>query len=255
MRNLSRRDLLKSLAKLPGWALLLNILSHSTSLFARYAHFSWVFLKLKGLNYSEDLKRTVKNLLWEIEKRTSIVTEENIKELSPDSDAIFLYPFLSIIGSTGFEPPERAEILRLRSFLYSGGFLFIEDTSGNPEGDFLKSVKRLLKIVYPGKKLESLNPDKHVIYRTFFLLDRAYGKFDVEKTLLGIEYNERCPVIVSLNNSTGAIKENGSIRGRGRIYEMSLRTLINIVMYSLTVNYKLDQVHQPFIIKRLKEIK
>jgi hypothetical protein len=59
----------------------------------------------------------------------------------------------------------------------------------------------------------------------------------------------RAAVIISPNNLSEALaRQNGTWRypitsARSDEREMSIRLAINLVIYALTVNYKLDQVH------------
>jgi len=61
-------------------------------------------------------------------------------------------------------------------------------------------------------------------------------------------------VVVNSNDLLGALMRDAfgnpiySVSDRNR--EMAARQGVNIVLYALTLNYKKDQIHIPFILKR-----
>ncbi|MBW7941891.1 MAG: DUF4159 domain-containing protein, partial [Candidatus Kuenenia stuttgartiensis] len=80
----------------------------------------------------------------------------------------------------------------------------------------------------------------------------------MEKTFLeGITLGNRTVIIYSHNDLGGAWAkdplgtwEYEVIPGGERQREMAFRLGINIIIYALTGDYKQDQVHLPFIMKR-----
>ena len=99
-------------------------------------------------------------------------------------------------------------------------------------------------------------PAKHTLFQSFYLHNRVPGRFQVSSHLLHLERNDRSLIVYCDNDLSGAFARDGYGRylhpvARGeREREMSLRMLINVVFYGLCVNYKRDQVHVPFILKR-----
>lgn len=215
---------------------------------SRYAYFTWVFLKWGNLSTGEKLKNSVLQLLKELEKRTSVVPNREVLFLSPDSPYLLYYPFTCIAGSDPFSLPPSDSIKNLRSYLNAGGFIYIEDTSGNSYSPFYTSVLNLISAIYPQKEPVPINVDEHPVYRSFYLLDRVRGRFNVNNLFLGVWEEDRTPILISQNDVIGAVLESP-------VSESALRVLINVVMYSITINYKFDQVHQPFLIERLKRMR
>jgi hypothetical protein len=102
----------------------------------------------------------------------------------------------------------------------------------------------------------------HILTRSFYLLDAfpglyAGGKLWVEKDP-NPNYDSITSVIIGGNDWAAAWSDNAADRARftvtpggDRQREMALRFGVNLVMVTLTGNYKADQVHVPFILQRL----
>ncbi len=198
----------------------------------------------------------LRRLLQEVDKRTSIEVNTNIATVSGRRDEIFEYPFLFMAGDGRFEPFDDDVIRDLRTYLLAGGFLFIDSADGVREGPFLESAERELARIFPDRDLVTL-PRDHTVHETFYLIDRPLGRVDVAGNLRGIAEDDRMAVLVNSNDLLGALArdtfgnwEYDVIPGGDRQREMAFRLAINVVMYALTVNYKADQVHIPFILER-----
>lgn len=197
-----------------------------------------------------------KRLLWELVKRTSVEARIDVVAIRPDGANLFEYPFLYMSGDQEFPPLSEKEIGNLRLYLEFGGTLLIDDGIGKSDFGFDKSVRREIKRLFPNKPLERL-PIDHVVFKSFYLLNQAYGRV-IEKTFLeGITIGDRTVIIYSQNDLGGAWAKNplGSweyevIPGGETQRAMAFRLGINIIMYALTGNYKQDQVHLPFILRR-----
>ena len=48
-------------------------------------------------------------------------------------------------------------------------------------------------------------PPEHTIYRSFFLLDRPYGRITRNAFLEGVDFDERSPILYSRNDLFGAL--------------------------------------------------
>ena len=116
-------------------------------------------------------------------------------------------------------------------------------------------------------------PRDHVLTKTFYLLDRIVGRTAVGQTwieaLPPADPNDRgrgrrAPATASRRSSSpptiwprpGRATPRGgrsirSIPGGARQRELAFRSGVNLVMYTLTGNYKADQVHAKDIIERL----
>ena len=115
-------------------------------------------------------------------------------------------------------------------------------------------------------------PREHVLTKTFFLLRDFPGRFTggqlwVEAMPAASEDEEKRParggdgvssIIITSNDFAGAwaTRSDGLpmlplVPGEPRQREFAYRAGVNIVMYTLTGNYKADQVHIPALLERL----
>lgn len=215
-----------------------------------------------GGNRAGPRPTALRRLGWEIQKRTSIQVELDPVIVTPTSDALHETPFLYLAGDREIELPSQAGIEALRRFLTFGGFLFIDSAEGSTDGAFDGSVRKLLAAVFQkspgaGDKTLELIPGDHVVYKSFYLLDRALGRLAISPAMEGVIRDGRIVVAYVSNDLGGAwarddfgnhdfVCEPGGERQRELAYRMG----VNLVMYALCLDYKADQVHVPFIMKR-----
>ncbi len=200
--------------------------------------------------------RGLSRLAWELRKRTSVDVELNEAVVNPETEQLFNHPFLVWTGDQNFPPLSTLAIANLRQHLKSGGTLLIDLADGQIGGPFDRAVRRELKRVIYNESFVRV-PSSHVLYKSFYLLDRHGGRIPARAHLEGIFIESRLAVIHYANDLTGAISRNEygewdyDIRGAAdRTREITFRLGINMVMYALCLNYKEDQVHIPFILKR-----
>jgi hypothetical protein len=194
--------------------------------------------------------------MWEVIKRTSVDAALDSIAVRPDDKAIFSQPFLYLTGDEEFEPFTESEVANLRLFLNSGGTLLADDAGCTPGQGFDKGFRQLVKRLFPEKPLAAL-PKDHAIYNSFYLLDQAYGRTLTSPDIEGVSLANYTPVIYCQNDLGGAWARDNLgnweyevTPGGERQREMAFRLGVNIVMYALTVDYKKDQVHIPFIRER-----
>ncbi len=203
---------------------------------------------------------TLRRLGWEIDKRTSIEVELEPAVVSPTSDNLHETPFLYLAGEREIELPSTAGIEALRRFLTFGGFLLIDSAEGSSDGAFDGSVRKLMNAVFPpvgsAKGLEVI-PSDHVIYKSFYLLDRPVGRLAISPAMEGVVRDGRVVAAYVSNDLGGAwVRDDfGNYDypcepGGERQRELAFRMGVNLVMYALCLDYKADQVHVPFIMKR-----
>lgn len=197
-----------------------------------------------------------RRLLQAVEQRTSILVDVASRELDPASPDLFSFPFVALTGDRAFEPLPDAAILNLRQYLQAGGFLFIDSAEGVQDGPFMQSVRRDLGRIFSPERIVAV-PRDHVLYKSFYLIDRPVGRVVVSDHVEGVFDDERLAVIVSHNDLFGALERDnfGSwtyecTPGGDRQRETATRVGINLVMYALCTDYKADQVHIPFILRR-----
>jgi hypothetical protein len=218
------------------------------------------YFRVAVLKYPESSfstrSKAISRLLYEVEKQTSIRVDSKPLEISATDKELFLHPFLIWMGESGFEPFSDEAVLQLRRYVQAGGFIFVDSAEGVLDGPFMRSVKRELERILPQKKLTRL-PSDHVVYKAFFLIDKPVGRLAIEDHLLGVFETDRVSVLVSNNDVVGAWARDNFGNwlypvspGGERQRTMAMRLGINLVMYALCINYKADQVHVPFILKR-----
>lgn len=216
--------------------------------------FEFRSLSLRGLK--DDLRPTAtRRMSWAVRTRTSVETILEPSSVTLSDRSLFEQPFLYLAGDGAFPMPSAAEIERLSRFLRFGGFLLIDDASDGGDA-FDASVRELLSRALPNDALKPI-PSDHVLYRSFYLVDRPVGRVEGPARLEGIELSDRYAVIYSRHDLGGAwARDNlGNYHfavapGGERQREIAYRLGVNIVIYALSLDYKDDQVHAPFIMRR-----
>jgi len=198
----------------------------------------------------------VKPMVEELELRTSIkaLTQRRVTTLT-DPD-FFFYPFLYMAGKYEFDPLTGEEQRILRRFLTYGGFLLAEDSMGAKGFGFDRAFRREMEKIFPNHPLRRLPPD-HSVYQSFYLIDSIGGRQKVNPFLEGITVENWTPVIYTQNDLAGAWAKdnfgkwvNPCVPGGEAQRASAFKAGINIIVYSLTSDYKKDVIHHPFIQKR-----
>ncbi len=216
---------------------------------------SRVEIRAVDVGQAEPRPTAPRRLAWEIRKRTSIETVLRPGRVRLADPRLFESPLLYWPGSEAFEPLSEAEIVGLRRFVEFGGFVLVDD-DGPANGGFDRSLRRALARAFPGQPLAAL-PADHTVFRSFYLLDRPVGRVRGPTHLEGIERGGRLAVVYSRHDLGGAwARDNlGSwvhpvTPGGEAQREVAIRLGVNLVMYALCLDYKDDQVHAPFIMRR-----
>ena len=198
----------------------------------------------------------VEQLMWETSKRTSIDVREAPVLVDAEHDELFRHPLIAWIGAGPSEPLPSAAVEHLGRYLRAGGTLFIDDASPPGDDRFDGCVRREVARLLPGNPLVPVGND-HTIYRTFFLLQRPFGRIDRADDLEGVQFDDRSPVLYGRNDLFGAFGRDrlGNwlmpvVPGGAGQREMAFRVGINLVMYATCLNYKRDQVHTTAILRR-----
>ncbi len=215
---------------------------------------SWVQIKYDGdWNPNPSAARSIVSYLLRV---TSVeaTTERAVFEVQ--SPELLYNPFAYMTGCRSFDPWPEADVKRLRDYLSFGGTLLLDDCQGVVGYGFDAGVRRLVSRLYPDRPLAPL-PVGHAVYQTFFLLDRIGGRNAVSDIFLGVNLDDRSPILYSRNDLGGAWAkgfEGGWVHkcepGGERQRSLGFRAGVNAIMYALTVNYKTDQIHIPFILRR-----
>ena len=200
----------------------------------------------------------LRRIQWEIEKRTSIDVDLESPKVTPTSKDLHETPVLYLAGDREFDLPSKEGIEALRRFLTFGGFLLIDSAEGSTDGAFDQSVRQLIGAIFPppAAGLEVVSPD-HVVYKSFYLLDRPVGRLALSPMMEAVHRDGRIVVAYVQNDLGGAWSRDnfGNYEfpcepDGERQRELAFRMGVNLVMYALCLDYKTDQVHVPFIMRR-----
>ena len=87
-----------------------------------------------------------------------------------------------------------------------GGTLLLDD-SDPLSGAFTKSARALARALFPHERLETV-PVDHTVFKTFYLLDRAYGRKMEDPRLAGVQLDRRMALFISPNDILGAFQRD-----------------------------------------------
>ena len=197
-----------------------------------------------------------RRLAWEVRQRTSVETRLESSQVRLSDPRVFDTPLLYWSGDRAFAPLSEAEVQGLRRFVDYGGFVIIDDASSADDLGFDGAVRRTLTRAFGGQALARVD-DKHVVYRSFYLVSRPVGRVDGPGYLEGIERAGRLAVVYSRHDLGGAYERDNLgnyahavVPNGERQREMAFRLGVNLILYALCLDYKDDQVHAPFIMRR-----
>jgi hypothetical protein len=195
-------------------------------------------------------------------------------------DELAFYPLIYWPIVPGAVRPTDEALKRIDSYMKNGGTVLFDTrdaveappgASGETRSPGMMELRKILaSLDIP--QLEPV-PRDHVLTKTFYLLRDFPGRFSggqlwVE-ALPDIEDLERVDrparggdgvssIIITSNDLAGAwaTRQDGQpmlpmVDGEPRQREFAFRAGVNIVMYTLTGNYKADQVHVPALLERL----
>jgi hypothetical protein len=196
---------------------------------------------------------------WELVQRTSAPARLRPSVVRADDPAIVDAPFLYWSGDAELAPLTGSELAGLRRFFSLGGLLLVDDAGAGEHGEvgaFDRSARREIARALPDTTPVTLGSD-HVVFRTFYLLSRAEGRVPGPPTLDAIVRGGQAQVIFSENDLGGALARSASgmwehavVPGGEVQRERAIRLAVNVAMYVLCSNYKDDQVHAPFLMRR-----
>jgi hypothetical protein len=210
-----------------------------------------------------------------LRQRTSYTPEEPVG-VDPAKDDLSFFPLIYWPMDPREKDLSPEAISRISDYMRNGGTIFFDTrdlTLGavrGPNSPGEQTLRRLAaKLDLP--PLEPV-PADHVLTKAFYLLREFPGRWDGGK--LWVEAlppadpgaaaaparggDGVSPVIIGGNDWAAAWATDAQGRplvdvapGGGRQRELAIRFGINLVMYTLTGNYKADQVHVPALLERL----
>ena len=203
----------------------------------------------------EGSRSVAERLAWEVRKRSSVEPILEPGRARLDNASLFRSPFVYWRGSDEFPPLSEQAIEGLRKYIHRGGFILIDDATAGGEG-FDRAVRRELLRAFPALSLKPISAE-HTIYRSFYLLRKPVGRVEGPAFLEGITYGDRIAIVYSRHDLGGALQRDklgawsqAVVPGGEPQRERAIRLGVNLVLYALCTDYKDDQVHAPFIMRR-----
>jgi hypothetical protein len=225
------------------------------------------------------VKAGMSGLTLFLAQRTALEAGEPIG-IDPTHDELAFFPLIYWPVIPGAAKPPQDAINRIDAYMKQGGTVLfdtrdaIEAPSG-PGGESQSPGMMALRDILSSLDVPELEPvpRDHVLTKTFYLLRDFPGRFNSGQTWVETLPREDedeaaarparggdgvSPIIITSNDLAGAwaMRPDGQPMlplspGEPRQREFAFRAGVNIVMYTLTGNYKADQVHAPALIERL----
>jgi hypothetical protein len=225
------------------------------------------------------VKSGLSGLTLYLAQRTALEAGDPVG-VDPAHDELAFFPLIYWPIVPGAPKPPQDAINRIDAYMKQGGTVLFDtrDAVEAPPGEngesqtpgmqTLREILALLDV----PELEPV-PREHVLTKTFYLLRDFPGRFITGQTwveALPREDDDEAasrpakggdgvsPIIITSNDLAGAwaIRADGQYMlpltpGEPKQRDYAFRAGVNIVMYTLTGNYKADQVHAPALIERL----
>ncbi|HSR12752.1 MAG TPA: DUF4159 domain-containing protein [Thermodesulfobacteriota bacterium] len=221
-----------------------------------YPHFFFTQIRYRGGAWDPN-PDFAEAIVEELELRTSIDAARERRMTDLSGTDLFFAPFLYLAGKYEFEPFTPGEREILKRYLTFGGFLFAEDTLALKGSGFDRAFRAEMKKIFPQQDFKRL-PLDHPVYQSFYLINQIGGRQIVSPYFEGITVDSWTPVIYSQNDLSGSWSRDKLGRwthecapGGEAQRALAFKAGINVIVYSLTSDYKRDLVHHPFIRKRL----
>lgn len=227
----------------------------------------------------EITKAGLSSLTLFLAQRTALEAGEPIG-INPARDELSLYPLIYWPVTANATPPARETLARVEAYMKQGGTVLFDTrdaiealpgSNAEAQSPALQSLRGILASL-DVPELEPV-PREHVLTKTFYLLSEFPGRFNSGRLWVEAlpradadEDGERparggdgvSSIIITSNDLAGAWATRPDGRpmlpltpDEPRQREFAFRAGVNIVMYTLTGNYKADQVHAPALIERL----
>ncbi len=180
--------------------------------------------------------------------------------LDPNRDELAFFPLIYWPISDHMQPVTAKALEKVVEYLRNGGQILFDTREPNRSAASWRVLQGLLGNLDLPALIEA--PEDHVLTRSFYLLHDFPGRLDgspvwVERSDEKVNDGVSA-VVIGGNDWIGAwaVDDGGHplmpvVPGGEHQREMAIRFGINLVMYSLTGNYKGDQVHLPAILERL----
>jgi hypothetical protein len=200
--------------------------------------------------------------------------------IDPARDELAFFPLIYWPIVPGAPKPSQSALNKIDAYMKQGGTVLFDtrdaiDALPGDGGESQTPGMQELRTILSSLDIPELEPvpHEHVLAKTFYLLHDFPGRFTTGQTWVeALPRNEDdeaasrparggdgvSPIIITSNDLAGAwaMRTDGQPMlplspGEPRQREFAFRAGVNIVMYTLTGNYKADQVHAPALIERL----
>jgi len=195
----------------------------------------------------------------ELQRRTSAPARVRPGSVRADDPTLVDEPFVYWSDDRAVAPLTAAEIAGLRRYFSLGGLMLVDDAAPDEDGTpgaFGRSARAQLARVLPDSAPIAIGTE-HVVFRSFYLLRRAEGRVAGKKTLDAIVRGGLARVLFASDDLGGALARSPTevweytpVPGGELQRELAIRLAVNVAMYVLCSNYKDDQVHAPFLMRR-----
>lgn len=225
------------------------------------------------------VKAGMSGLTLFLAQRTALEAGEPVG-VDPARDELAFFPLIYWPVVPGAPKPPQKALDRIDAYMKQGGTILFDtrdaiDALPGTDGESRTPGMQQLRTILASLDIPELEPvpHEHVLAKTFYLLHGFPGRFTTGQTwveaLPRSEDDEAAsrparggdgvsPIIITSNDLAGAwaMRADGQPMlplspGAPRQREFAFRAGVNIVMYTLTGNYKADQVHAPALIERL----
>ncbi len=217
----------------------------------------------------------LKALSRALANRTSLDPGDPV-EVDPGRDELAFYPLLYWPVVASAPQPSTEAVAKVAAFMKNGGTIVFDtrDALSSRQGGPPTAEGLWLQTLLAGVDVPELEPvpRDHVITKTFYLIDGFVGRYASGQTWVQAlppappeQVNRPArsgdsvsPIVITSNDLAAgwATDPDGDplyplVPGGNRQRELSIRGGINLVMYTLTGNYKADQVHVRDLLERL----
>jgi hypothetical protein len=192
---------------------------------------------------------------FELVRRTSAPAKLVTGRVRADDPKLMTEPFVLWAGQGPTRPLSDPELRGLERYLKLGGMVVVDDA--DPErGEFGQAARREFSRVVPESPAVRLE-DAHVIYKTYYIVDRPVGRVLGQPHVDAVVRSKSAQVIFLGHDLLGALARTPSDAwayevgpGGPRQRELAIRLAVNLSMYLLCSDYKDDQVHAPWLMRR-----
>ena len=224
-------------------------------------------------------KAGLQGLTLFLAQRTALEAGEPVG-LDPARDELAFYPLIYWPIVPSAPKPSREALEHIDAYMKQGGTVLFDTrdaveapsgAGGETRGPGMQALRAILSSL-DIPELEPVRRD-HVLTKTFYLLKDFPGRFSSGQLWVEALPNANddepssrparagdgvSSIIITSNDFAGAwaMRQDGQamlplVSAEPRQREFAFRAGVNIVMYTLTGNYKADQVHVPALLERL----